>query len=36
MFLSWVMGFGELARILHPQSAIDACKALCAEVAGQY
>ncbi len=36
MFLSWVIGFGDKARILHPQSAIDACKALCAECADQY
>ena len=36
MFLSWVMGFGELAQILHPQSAIDACKDLCAQVSAQY
>jgi predicted DNA-binding transcriptional regulator YafY len=36
MFLSWVIGFGDKARILHPQSAIDACKALCAACADQY
>ena len=36
MFLSWVIGFGSKARILYPQSAIDACKALCAECAEQY
>lgn len=36
MFLSWVMGFGNLARILHPQSAVEACKALCQEIADQY
>ena len=36
MFLSWIMGFGAKAKILHPQSAIDACKALCEEVMGQY
>jgi predicted DNA-binding transcriptional regulator YafY len=36
MFLSWVIGFGDLAQILRPQSAIDACKALCAQVADQY
>ena len=36
MFLSWVMGFGNLAQILHPQSAIDACKELCAQIYSQY
>ncbi len=36
MFLSWVIGFGEKAKILYPQSAIDACKALCQEASGQY
>ena len=36
MFLSWVMGFGELAQILHPQSAINSCKKLCEQVSGQY
>ena len=36
MFLSWVIGFGDKARILYPQSAIDACRALCAECAEQY
>ena len=36
MFLSWVIGFGDLAQILWPQSAIDACKALCVEVIAQY
>ena len=36
MFLSWVIGFGDLARILWPQSAIDACKELCSQVTDQY
>ena len=36
MFLSWVIGFGNLAQILRPQSAIDACKELCTQVADQY
>ena len=36
MFLSWVIGFGDLAQILRPQSAIDACKTLCDQVAAQY
>ena len=29
MFLSWVIGFGDKAQILYPQSAVDACKELC-------
>lgn len=36
MFLSWVIGFGDKAKILYPQSAIDACKELCAAAAAQY
>ena len=36
MFLSWVIGFGDLAQILHPASAIDACKQLCQQVSAQY
>lgn len=36
MFLSWVIGFGDLAQILRPQSAIDACKDLCAQAVSQY
>lgn len=36
MFLSWVIGFGEKAEILYPQSVIDACKALCAEATSRY
>lgn len=36
MFLSWVIGFGNKAQILYPQSAIDACKALCREAMDQY
>ena len=36
MFLSWVIGFGEKAEILYPQSVIDACKALCAEATSHY
>ena len=36
MFLSWIMGFGCKAKILFPQSAIQACKDLCLEIAGQY
>ena len=29
MFLSWIVGFGEKARILYPQSVVDACAELC-------
>ena len=35
MFLSWVIGFGSKAQILHPQSVIDQCRALCLEAIGQ-
>ena len=36
MFLSWVIGFGAKAKILYPQSVVDACKALCMEAMSQY
>jgi predicted DNA-binding transcriptional regulator YafY len=36
MFLSWVIGFGADARILHPQSVIDQCRQLCMEALAQY
>lgn len=36
MFLSWVIGFGDKARILYPQSAVDACKELCRKATQQY
>lgn len=36
MFLSWVIGFGAKAKILYPQSVIDACKAMCLEALAQY
>lgn len=36
MFLSWVIGFGSKAQILHPQSVVEQCKALCQEVMNQY
>lgn len=36
MFLSWVIGFGDKATILYPQSAIDACKSLCEKALQQY
>jgi predicted DNA-binding transcriptional regulator YafY len=36
MFLSWVIGFGTKARILHPQSVIDSCRTMCLEAMQQY
>jgi len=36
MFLSWVIGFGQKAKVLHPQSVVEACKALCMEALAQY
>ncbi len=36
MFLSWVIGFGSKAKILHPQSVVDACKQMCLEALEQY
>ncbi len=36
LFLSWVLGFGSKAKILYPQSVIDACRDLCKEVLAQY
>ncbi len=36
MFLSWVVGFGADATILHPQSVVDECRRLCLEAMGQY
>ena len=36
MFLSWVIGFGDKAKILYPQSVADQCKQLCMEALSQY
>ena len=36
MFLSWVIGFGDRAQILYPQSAIDACRELCGQALSHY
>ena len=36
MFLSWVIGFGNRAKILYPQKVVDQYKALCQEVLSQY
>ncbi len=36
MFLSWVIGFGSKAQILHPKPVIDACRELCRAALAQY
>ena len=36
MFLSWVMGFGNKAKILYPQSVAEKLIALCQEAMSQY
>ena len=36
MFLSWVIGFGQKAKILYPQSVIDSCRNMCMEAMAQY
>ena len=36
MFLSWVIGFGSKAKILHPQSVVEKCRQLCEETINQY
>lgn len=36
MFLSWVIGFGNKAQILYPQSVIDECKQLCQQAMSHY
>ena len=36
MFLSWIIGFGAKAKIMHPQSVADQCKQLCMEAMSQY
>ena len=36
LFLSWVIGFGDKVRILHPQQVIEDCKALMKQVMDQY
>ncbi len=32
LFLSWIIGFGDKAQILYPQSVIDECTQLCEQV----
>ena len=36
MFLSWVIGFGNKAKVLYPQSVVEQCKELCAQALNQY
>ncbi len=36
MFLSWVIGFGDKAQILYPQSVIESCKDLCQQAMSHY
>ncbi len=36
MFLSWVIGFGSKAKVLYPQSVVEACKELCRQALAQY
>ncbi len=36
LFLSWVIGFGSKAQILHPQSVADACRELAATAISQH
>ena len=36
MFLSWIIGFGQKAKVLHPQSVIEECRNMCLEALGQY
>ena len=36
MFLSWVIGFGDKAKVLYPPSVVEQCKKLCQETLSQY
>ena len=36
MFLSWVIGFGDKAEILYPQSVIEECVKLCRQATSRY
>ncbi len=36
MFLSWVIGFGNKAKVLYPASVVEQCKQLCQETLNQY
>ena len=36
MFLSWLIGFGTKAKVIHPASVAESCKQLCLEAMSQY
>ena len=36
LFLSWIIGFGAKAKIIHPASVAEKCQELCQEVLDQY
>ncbi|MDY4222447.1 MAG: WYL domain-containing transcriptional regulator [Candidatus Faecousia sp.] len=36
LFLSWVMGFGDKAQILYPQSVVEECKKMARQILMQY
>ena len=36
MFLSWVIGFGQKAKVLYPESVVESCRQLCLETLAQY
>ena len=36
LFLSWVMGFGDKAMILYPQSVVEECKKMARRILEQY
>ena len=36
MFLSWIIGFGNKAKVLYPASVAQQCKELCQQVIEQY
>ena len=36
MFLSWVIGFGNKAKVIHPLSVVEKCKELCQQALNQY
>jgi predicted DNA-binding transcriptional regulator YafY len=36
MFLSWVIGFGNKAKILYPESVAQQCQEMCKEALSQY
>ena len=36
MFLSWIIGFGNKAKVVHPESVVAQCKELCRQAMEQY